>query len=663
VRGRVIGGFALLGFILAAVVVGSAWQLRQHRSDTAAMESSADTTFLLQEAQVNVQAAAASLQRYVIVGDEILVTGDEDLIAEIRASEAAAVDSLEQVLAQEEARGDEEDVARLNEISNGAAALIEGVEAIISLRQSGDVAVAVAAMEATVLPFREFEDKLNEAAEFERQELSALRSQADSGGELALALLIISGAAGAALGLIASAIVARSIIRPLSSLEATAVAVSKGNLKARARAVGPRELSHLGSALNDMMEAIEERAQELRFANDELRDRNRQLMDARAQAATDQLTGVLNHRKFHERIANEVVKAKSDGKNLGLIMMDIDDFKGFNDALGHQAGDEILRSLSPKLAKVVTKENTYRYGGDEFAILLPGADSKGTTQVAEKVRKSVATVVAGNGQSVTVSLGVAAFPEMAESHEELIYRADMAMYWAKSSGKNRVGDWDSVLSRRDSAIGPHNVGGGGSEDRDIVTALTAAIRAKDSVTSSHSERCSSYATKLAQEVGLGEEETSALRLAALLHDIGKLAVPRDVLCKPGPLDDDEWAQMRQHPTTAMHILSGMGSLAAAIPTIIHHHEHFDGTGYPNGLAGDDIPLASRILLVADAYDAMTTDRPYRKAMSTVDAIEELERNSGSQFDPAVVEAFLRMLGRDGADALQTVALADGESRH
>ncbi len=194
-----------------------------------------------------------------------------------------------------------------------------------------------------------------------------------------------------------------------------------------------------------------------------------------------------------------------------------------------------------------------------------------------------------------------------------------------------------------------------SERRSTVAALLAALAAKDRATSAHAERCSWYATRLAQELGLTEEDTSIVRLAAVLHDIGKLAVPDEVLFKPGPLDEAEWAQMKEHPTAALPILSRVPAVAEATPAILHHHERFDGSGYPDGLAGNDIPVASRMLLVTDAFDAMTNDRPYRKALSVGAAIEELKQNSGTQFDPAVVAAFLGLLERQGDRAVPPIA--------
>lgn len=634
---RIIGGFSAVCLLFAISVSLSAWQEQRHRADLQELDRHSGTATLLQEAEAQAALSALLLQRYVIAGDEAL-------LPEIEQHADAAVAALTDAVA-----GGAPD--SVQQVAITGVGLRERRGSVSALRQAGDVENASLAMEELVPIFREFRLGLEEATATELEKVSSLRESADQAGTLALLLLVISGGVGVGLALAISILITRSIIRPLSSLEATAIAASEGDLSVRAPANGPSEFAHLGKVLNDMMLAVESHTQDLSQAYDEIKERNIQLTDARAQALTDPLTGLGNHRSFHKRIREEVENC-ADDDTVSLILFDIDGFKKVNDSLGHLAGDELLRHLAARLEPAVAMANAYRYGGDEFAVILAGKDRRKATQIAEELRANIARVSTPNSQQLTVSLGVCTYPEMAESAEELVYRADMAMYWAKSTGKNRVGDWDGLVSRRNGGIAPQYIGDRTGKAHDAVASLVSALDSKDPTTRDHTERCSWYAAEVARDLGLDEQESSVLRMASLLHDIGKLVIPDEVLRKPEPLDEAEWALMKQHPSSAQHILSQMDSVADAVPAIVHHHEKYDGSGYPQGLAGDDIPLSSRILSVTDAFDAMTSDRPYRKAMSIEAALKELRDNSGTQFDPRIVETFVKLIEDRGAHPLR-----------
>ncbi len=643
VKSRVIAGFGLLIIILGGVTLGASLQVRTHQADLAELESHSSMASLLQRAEAQASISGLLLQRYV-------AAGNDSYVAEINDHANAAQESLTAAVAQRT-------LPEVAEVATLGAPLVEGAARAATLRQKGDIAGAQAALEEIVPIFHDYRLKLESLAGQELAQVTELRANADHAGKVALWLLVLSGVIGTVMGLAASIFIARSIIAPLMSLEETAARVSEGDLSARAPARGPRELAHLGSVMNHMVEAVEERAAELRLANRKLREQNRQLLDARTQAATDPLTSLGNHRSFHKRIREDVSAARANGTSIGLVIFDVDGFKAVNDSLGHLAGDGLLRDLSAALAKVVKREDTYRYGGDEFAVLLAGVDRAKAIDVADSMRRAVEQISAGKGMKFTVSLGVASFPESASSAEELIYKADMAMYWAKSTGKNRVSDWDGLQGQTVEATGTSYSERGGRTPNTIASLMTA-LSAKDPATSEHAERCSWYTAELARELGLGEADVEALRLASLLHDLGKLVTPDEILRKAGPLDKDETITMRQHPVHGMYMLTQIDVAAQAVPAILHHHEHFDGSGYPDGLAGDEIPIASRILLVTDAFDAMTTDRPYRKAMPEEAAIQELRRCSGSQFDPRIVETFLRVISRTGAHPLRASAAID-----
>jgi diguanylate cyclase (GGDEF)-like protein len=632
VRALVIGGFGLLIVALACVTLGASWQVRQHQADLSQLEHHSTEASYLQTTEAQAGFVALALQRYVS-------TGSDTSVAEINQHADKAQRSLEAALAAGGPSG-------LEKVVSDGSTLVLLASRAAQLREQGDVADATAVLEEAVPIFQEYRLQLETLAGQELDQAAQLRSRANRAGNLAFWLLVLSGSFGIALGFVASFWIGRAIMKPLAALEETAHRASEGDLTARAPTTGPREFAHLGSVLNEMMGSIEERTADLSDANRELNQKNSDLVDARNQAATDPLTGLGNHRSFQNRLREEVTKAREGGSSVGLIIIDIDGFKDVNDSLGHLAGDQVLRDLARQLTEVTRDDNTFRYGGDEIAVLLPGVVCADATAVANRLRKTVMNLAAPDGQPLTASLGVACFPETAGTPEELVYRADMAMYWAKSSGKNRVSAWDTAMTD-DLNSAPLRYIAGRKEPADVVAAFSAALAAKDPATGGHTERCSWYTAALAAELGLSDEYIATARLASLLHDIGKLVVPDDVLRKPGPLTEAETERMHRHPVDGANMLTQVPSLARALPGIHHHHEHFDGSGYPDGLAGEGIPIVARILLVSDAFDTMTTGRPYSVAISADAAISELQRHSGTQFDPKVVAAFVRLIARTG----------------
>jgi diguanylate cyclase (GGDEF)-like protein len=632
VKGRIIIGFGLVTLLLIGVVAGAAWQARAHQSDLAALETHTRTASELQTAEANAAISGLLLQRYVISGDEVYV-------AEIQEHADAAQASMNAALASGH-------VAGLDAVYAYGTLLVQDAARVTQLRLTDNIAEAEALVEQIVPLFREYRIQLEALASDELAEVASLSERANATGRLTVLLLVASGAIGVLLVVVGGYLLARSILKPLAALEGTARRASDGDLSARAPTSGPGELAHLGVVLNDMMDAVEQKTEKLRHANEELRHRHRQLTDARSQAATDPLTDLGNHRAFHKQLQWHVETARQSGSSLGLVLLDLDSFKEVNDSQGHQAGDELLRNVAKVLAEVAEKQNCYRYGGDELAILVPGADRAMATECAARVRVAIENMPVDGGPGITASVGVAIFPESGTTAKEIVYRADMAMYNAKATGKNRVNVWGSSLDEHLDGIAPRS-DDTGRRHADVVASLTSALRAKDPQTKDHAERCSWYTGELAAELGLADTEISVLRVASLLHDIGKIVVPDEILLKPGPLNAAEMKRMRRHPSDGANTLSNVPTAADAVPVILHHHERFDGAGYPDGLSGDDIPMGARILLVADAFDAMTEDRPYRKAMPVVDAIAELKRFSGTQFDPTIVEAFLAVLKRTG----------------
>ena len=350
-------------------------------------------------------------------------------------------------------------------------------------------------------------------------------------------------------------------------------------------------------------------------------------------ALTDPLTGLGNHRHFHERLEKELRHAQEKRLPLTLCLVDVDDFKRINDRFGHPAGDRVLSRLATRLRQT---GEAFRLGGDEFALLLPGYDESSALTAAMSVVERIAALKLEQIGSVTVSVGVATSPAHAGDRDELIRLADSALYWAKEYGKNRVRayrpDVIELAELKRLASGPDRA----ARFR-AAASLARAVDARDVYTGSHSQRVAELAARTARRLGLPDEEVELTRLAASLHDLGKLAIPEEILRKPGPLTEPERMVLERHPQIGFRMLESLGVDPVA-EWVLHHHERWDGSGYPDGLPGDQIPLGARIIFVADAYDAMTSERVYRRRVLADAGGCRAQRCAGTQFDPEIVDA-------------------------
>jgi diguanylate cyclase (GGDEF)-like protein len=381
---------------------------------------------------------------------------------------------------------------------------------------------------------------------------------------------------------------------------------------------------------------------------------NGAFVQVEARAAHDRLTGVANRETLITTLNSEIERATRHHKWLSVAFIDIDRFKPINDTYGHHTGDGVLRELAGVIRDNIRASDLFgRYGGEEFMLILPETNPEDATVLAEHLRRIVMEhpiqVAPKQPLTVTISVGVAGDVGSQLQADRLVDQADAAMYAAKSLGRNRTYRYRAVDENAPVRRAPIS-----AERRAAATAIVrwasdTATEALASVLAPQphhrgqpSDMIASLATGIALELGLPREEIERIRIASLLHDLGKLAVPTEILDKPTTLSDLDWQAIGEHPRIGQVILEQASSLREAVPVVLHHHEHFNGSGYPHGLRGKEIPLGARIVAVADAYHAMVQDRPYNTARDHQEALHELRVNAGTQFDPEIVNLFCQL---------------------
>jgi diguanylate cyclase (GGDEF)-like protein/putative nucleotidyltransferase with HDIG domain len=375
-----------------------------------------------------------------------------------------------------------------------------------------------------------------------------------------------------------------------------------------------------------------------------LRQRIAELEAERAQGLRlDAVTGLLSARAFRGRLAEEVSRARRYRRHLSVAVVVVDDFALLELRHGFKAGDELLLAVAQRLASATrTTDLVGLTGPAEFALLLPETSAEGALPALERLLRELEQVGKGAIWAAGASMGVGTL-ESKTTAEGLLANARRACQQAQATGGGRAVLAAPENRSAEEGDGPH---------REAIEALAVALLERDRYTGEHSEAVIEMSAAVARNLGLSVTEVERIKSAALLHDIGKVAIPDEILHKPGPLSDEEWTLMRQHPVIGERILRVLPGLGAVARIVRHEHERWDGGGYPDGLSGEAIPLGSRIILAADTYHAITSDRPYRGAKAHADAVEELSRCAGTQFDPRVTEALIgHLYGRRQAGAV------------
>ena len=392
---------------------------------------------------------------------------------------------------------------------------------------------------------------------------------------------------------------------------------------------------------------------------------------AETNSDTDSLTGLPNHKSFQEELHRQIEKYQEKDGSISVAIVDVANISGINRDLGHARGDEVIKTVAQKIKKNIRNTDfAGRYGGDEVAVIMPNTSLDEAKYMAEYLSYILSCVYIDDVGPIKVSIGISSYPKSSENQEKLLVLAEQAMYISKSKSQETgncqvitsedYNFWDDealkcfaeVLTKKHAQIGVqfeeelinkfHNEQIiSNSHLLDVVTSLANTIDAKDTYTKGHSTCVSRYSEALARAIGLPENEVERIRLGAMLHDIGKIGIPENVLRKPSKLTDEEWEIMKQHPVIgADKVLAPNESLRDLIPMVKYHHEHYDGSGYPYGLKGEEIPKSARIVAIADAFHALVSDRPYRKGMGVEKACEILKMGANIQWDKELVRQFV-----------------------
>lgn len=397
------------------------------------------------------------------------------------------------------------------------------------------------------------------------------------------------------------------------------------------------------------------------------------------QAQVDNLTGLLSYTYFQGILERELSKSDQQNTSVTVMVLDINNIQEINQSRGHQAGDAAICHLAATVRRLIRGLDTVaRYGGDEVVVILPETDRTGADEIAQRFLNGLKMGLPEHLQDLSISIGHATYPDDTKTQEKLLKLTEQALHLAKFKGGKSgestsiaIGEIEqlsdktvievfasqvakkydnihvpSVYQELVSHIEKKNTGTAKTDDLmlETITSLAGALEAKDRYTRGHSQAVSNYAVALAHGLQMNAAEVEEIRTAAFLHDIGKIGIPEDILCKSGPLNEKEWEIMKQHPVIgAQQILYPVASLRPIIPAVECHHENWDGTGHPHGYKGDKIPLGARIVSIVDAFHALTSERSYRKALPVAEARKIMDAGAGSKWDPHLLEVFFGIL--------------------